>query len=65
MPKENPDTSKKALTCIHPTYTLATTSEPDNMERVIVNQFLTNLAEVALSVASRKTHEVGEGELGD
>ncbi len=57
MTGENPENTKKPLTGIPHAYTLAATSEPDDMEMIIVKQFLTNLAEVALSVASRKERE--------
>ena len=47
---------EKALTCIHPAYTLSDTPEPESTETesLIVNNFLNALAEVALSIASRK-----------
>ena len=47
---------EKALTCIHPAYTLFDTPEPDSneTESLIVKNFLNTLAEIALSIASRK-----------
>ena len=47
---------EKALTCIHPSYTLSDTLEPDSNEKesLIVKNFLNTLAEIALSIASRK-----------
>ena len=47
---------EKALTCIHPAYTLSDTPEPDSneTESLIVKKFLNTLAEIALSIASRK-----------
>ena len=47
---------EKALTCIHPSYTLSDTPEPDSneTESLIVKNFLNTLAEIALSIASRK-----------
>ncbi len=50
------DYEEKALTCIHPSYTLSDTPEPDSneTESLIVKNFLNTLAEIALSIASRK-----------
>ena len=50
------DNEEKALTCIHPSYTLSDTPEPDSneTESLIVKNFLNTLAEIALSIASRK-----------
>lgn len=50
--KEN---QEKALTCIHPSYTIPCTPEPESKERdeLIVKYFLNNLAEVSFSIASR------------
>ncbi len=50
------DYEEKALTCIHPAYTLSDTSEPESTETesLIVKNFLNTLAEIALSIASRK-----------
>ncbi len=47
---------EKALTCIRPSYTLSDTPEPDSneTESLIVKNFLNTLAEIALSIASRK-----------
>ncbi len=46
---------EKALTCIHPPYTLFDTPEPDSneTESLIVKHFLDTLAEVSISIASR------------
>lgn len=48
---------EKALTCIHIPYTLSDTPVPESneAESLIVNNFLNTLAEIALSIASRKT----------
>ena len=47
---------KQALTCIHPAYTLSDTPESDSneTESLIMKNFLNTLAEIALSIASRK-----------
>lgn len=46
--------SEKALTCIRPEYTLATTfSGEEELNGLMIRQFLDTLTEVALSVASR------------
>ncbi len=46
---------EKALTCIHPAYTLFHTPEPDSneTESLIVKKFLDTLAEVTIAIASR------------
>ena len=56
IPKNSENSRKKALTCIHPSYTLSDTPEPDSneTESLIVKIFLNTLAEIALSIASRK-----------
>ena len=58
-PKENPpDNWGKVLTSIHETYTLPNTEERFNeVDRLIVKNFLNTLAEIALAVASRKSKE--------
>ncbi len=47
---------EKALTCIRSAYTLSDTPEPDSneTESLIVKNFLNTLAEIALSISSRK-----------
>ncbi len=47
---------EKALTCIHPAYTLFDTPEPESTETesLIVKNFLNALAEISLSISSRK-----------
>ena len=47
---------EKALTCIHPAYTLSDTPEPESSdtESLIVKNFLNTLAEISLSISSRK-----------
>ncbi len=47
---------ENALTCIRSPYTLSNTPEPDSneTESLIVRNFLNTLAEIALSIASRK-----------
>jgi hypothetical protein len=46
---------EKALTCIHPAYTLFDTPEPDSngTESLMIKHFLDTLAEVSISIASR------------
>ncbi|XUW99742.1 MAG: hypothetical protein TUN42_07570 [Dehalogenimonas sp.] len=45
---------EKALTCIHPPYTLTTTfSGEDDLNGLMVKQFLSTLADVAMAIASR------------
>ena len=46
---------KKALTCIHGTYTLSNTREVfSELDEQTVKNFLNTLAEIALAIASRK-----------
>ncbi len=47
---------EKALTCIHSAYTLFDTPEPESTETesLIVKNFLNTLAEISLSISSRK-----------
>ena len=58
-PKEtSPEKWEKVLTSIHQTYTLPNTEEHYNeVDRLIVKNFLNTLAEIALAVASRKSKE--------
>ena len=54
---ENPENdSQNLLTSGHDAYTLASTNEQDadETERIMVQNFLRTLAELALAVASRK-----------
>jgi hypothetical protein len=53
---ESDESQDTALTSIHRTYTLAATNEPvtSEVDRVTVRYFMETLAEIALSVASRK-----------
>jgi len=57
-PKEpSPDKWEKVLTSIHGTYTLSNTEEHYNeVDRLIVKNFLNTLAEIALAIASRKSN---------
>ncbi len=54
---------EKALTCIHPAYTLFDTPEPESneTESLIVKNFLDTLAEVTIAIASRMKCK-GEGQ---
>jgi len=47
---------EKVLTCIRSAYTLSDTPEPDlsETESLIVNNFFNALAEISLSISSRK-----------
>lgn len=57
--KDMPD---MRLTGIHPCYTLASTPEPGSeTDRLMIDNFLITLAEIALSVASRNLREKQEG----
>jgi hypothetical protein len=52
--RKNTKKAEKALTCIREAYTLTTTSpEIGELDEIMVRQFLNDLAEVALSIASR------------
>ncbi len=53
---------EKALTCIHHSYTLSDTPEPDSdeTESLMVKNFLNTLADVSLSIASRNDKKDGE-----
>jgi hypothetical protein len=55
----SPKDPEKALTSIRGAYTLSNTQGADEVEKVMVNQFLNTLAEVALTVASRRTRNGG------
>ncbi len=56
MPKVENDLAR--LTGIRNTYTLATTPERGNeTDKLMINNFLTTLADVAISVASRNLPE--------
>ena len=46
---ENPD--EKSLTCIHPPYTMAGTT--DEVHELMIKNFLNTLADIAISIASR------------
>jgi hypothetical protein len=48
--------NKELLTSIHDPYTLSNTTpaEADECDKVLINQFLNTLAEIALNVASRR-----------
>jgi len=55
---------EKALTCIHPSYTLSDTLEPDSneTESLIVKNFLNTLADVSISIASRNGKKDGKSQ---
>ena len=53
-----PDNGKKVLTSIRDLYTLSNTEECYNeVDRLIVRNFLNTLAEIAMAIASRKSKE--------
>ena len=47
------------LTCIRDAYTLASTQKASEVDQLIVQDFLNALAEVALTVASRRIKDGG------
>ena len=53
---------KNLLTCIRDAYTVGGPSEPESeeMNNIIVKHFINTLAEVSLSVASRKAKETNQ-----
>ncbi len=60
--KYSGNNDKNLLTRIRDTYTVGDTSEPESeeMNNLIVRQFIRTLAEVSLSVASRKVKETNQ-----
>jgi len=62
---DSPENEKKVLTSIHGAYTLSNTREDDNeLEKLMVANFLDYLAEVALAVAARRGGQL-KGEDGN
>lgn len=58
IPEGPEDSRQNALTSIRDTYTLAATPENANeLDEIIVRHFLNILAEVAMTIASRKTKQ--------
>ena len=59
FPENNPP---DVLTGIHSPYTMADNPEPesDEMNNLIVKEFINTLAEVSISIASRKVKEKGQ-----
>lgn len=56
--KNSENHHSNALTSIRDTYTLAATrGNADELDEIIVKHFLNILAEVAITIASRKTEE--------
>ena len=53
MTLENFEKSRESLTCIPSPYTLSATNEGREVDELAVKEFLSTLAEVALSIASR------------
>jgi|GEM_PF-3910198 len=54
--KINPDNSESALTSIHETYTLPCTpaQSAGEVDKIMVDNFLQTLSEVAMAIAARK-----------
>jgi len=65
MFKEDPETQENSLTSIPSPYTLAANFQTEDMDKVIIDQFIKTLAEVAISVASRKEATLREEILDD
>ena len=56
MVEESPEnTGENVLTPIQPSYTVSATN--GEVDRVIINNFINTLAEIALSIASREEAE--------
>ena len=53
MTQQNSEKSQESLTCIHSPYTLSATNEGREVDELAVKEFLSTLAEIALSIASR------------
>ena len=59
-PVQNGENNRQnLLTCIHQTYTLASPQEKaiSEAEKLMINNFLETLADVAISVASRQVNK--------
>ncbi len=58
-----PDSQEQSLTCIPERYTVASTPEHGSeIDRLMISDFLTTLAEIAMSVASRNLREENKGD---
>ena len=56
------ENSAKSLTCIRQPYTLASTAEQGSeIDKLMIDNFLTTLAEISLSIASRNLQGENEG----
>jgi len=55
VPESSENKRPYVLTCIHDAYTLSTTQDddPSEVDKVIIDNFLQTLAEIALTVAFR------------
>ena len=64
-PNNSSENSEKALTSIHETYTLPCTHEPDagEVDKIMIDNFLQTLSEVALAIAARKNSSQGQNEV--
>ena len=51
----SPKDPEKALTSIRDAYTLSNTQDAEEVDKLMVNQFLNALAEIALAIASRNS----------
>ncbi len=58
-PENSPEKAPDLLTGIQPSYTLASTEEGrSEVEEIMIKDFLNTLAEVSLSIATRKQREL-------
>ena len=64
--KTNPENPESALTSIHETYTLpcAPAQNISEVDKIMVDNFLQTLSEIALAIASRKVASPIEKESG-
>jgi hypothetical protein len=56
LPDNCPDNSERALTSIRDSYTLPCTPEPSatEVDKIMIENFLQTLSEIALAIAARK-----------
>lgn len=57
MENENLPTNKNSLTGIHSKYTMPANSSEGEVEKLMINEFIKNLAEVSVAVASRNMRD--------
>jgi hypothetical protein len=56
--RENKDNS--LLTCIHPAYTLSAKDDACEVNELMIKEFLNALADISLTIASRKVEETDQ-----